>query len=68
MNSAGLIAMKDISEYISELNEEKYTYYSIDNKVYCDVWVAFGNYVYTKENRNLNRKLGLHKINKKWKQ
>jgi hypothetical protein len=50
-------ALKDISKYIKE---------SCPEGVYgrLDVWVCCARHLNTKETRELNRRLGLHKINK----
>jgi|694.fasta_scaffold56089_9 hypothetical protein len=50
------IAMKDISNYLKE------NYFVRDE--YQDVWFVTPYYMMNKESRKLNKKLGLHKINK----
>lgn len=51
-----LVAKKDISNYLKEINIEIY-----DNN--DDVWVVTPSRINTKETSILNRKLGLHKVN-----
>ena len=50
------IAMKDISNYLKE------NYFVRDE--YQDVWFVTPSFMMNKESRKLNKKLGLHKINK----
>ena len=57
MHTIARIAMSDISEYLKSQNIQIY-----DNN--CDVWIVTPSRIYNKEVRNLNKKLGLHKINK----
>lgn len=55
-NSVAHIAMRDISDYLGTLENQI---------VDCnnDVWFVTPNQLYTKEQRLLNKKLGLNKTN-----
>ena len=57
MSTVRSIALKDISKHIKEL-------YSEELYGQVDVWVCCSEHIDTKETRKLNRRLGLHKINK----
>jgi hypothetical protein len=50
------IAIKDISKHIREQNNV-----TVDG--YGDTWVVTSTYLYTREQRNLNRALGISKAN-----
>ena len=57
MSNVRTTALKDISKHIKE---------SYPEEVYgrVDVWVCCPEHLNTTETRELNRRLGLHKINK----
>jgi hypothetical protein len=57
MSTVSITALKDISKHIKEL-------YSEELYGQVDVWVCCAEHLNTKETRELNRRLGLHKINK----
>lgn len=56
MNRAHIVAAHDISEYVKSLNQpivtDKY-----------DVWFCLEKHLMTKEQRELNRKLGINRVN-----
>jgi len=58
MSNVRNTALEDIANHIRE------TYTSYDMYRQNDVWVVFPIHLNTKETRELNRRLGLHKINK----
>jgi hypothetical protein len=57
MSTVSITALKDISKHIKEL-------YSEELYGQVDVWVCCAEHLNTIETRELNRRLGLHKINK----
>lgn len=54
-------AAKDISDYIAKSKRVVRTYYG---KGKIDVWVVTPYYLFNKESRSLNKKLGIAGINK----
>ena len=54
------IARKDISDYVQNELHDIFTYYEGNN---IDVWVVFGKHLFTREQRSLNRELGVNSIN-----
>jgi|TARA_R110002167_G_scaffold105374_2_gene271023 hypothetical protein len=58
MSNVSIAALKDISKYISETYKEN----GLVGK--GDSWVCCAEHLNTIETRKLNRRLGLHKINK----
>lgn len=69
INSVARLALRDISEYVNNNNIFKRpTFYSIGDapsKIKrSEIWSVNQEYLFTKEQRRLNKELGLHKINK----
>lgn len=61
-NNPAYIALKDIKEDL--INREVKLYSLTTGIAYeREIWSVFGEYLYNKEQRALNKKLGLHKVN-----
>lgn len=60
-NNPAFIALKDIKDSLKKESDRPLitqTYYG------KEVWFVFGSNLYTKENRRLNKKMGLWGVNK----
>jgi len=57
MSTVSITALKDISKHIKQ-------FYAEELYGQRDVWVCCAEHIDTKETKELNRRLGLHKINK----
>jgi hypothetical protein len=57
MSNVRSIALRDISKHIKQ-------FYAEELYGQRDVWVCCAEHIDTKETKELNRRLGLHKINK----
>ena len=57
-------ALQDIKEEIEKNEMVTHTWYNEGGRGGYDIWVVFGDHLITSEQRRLNRKLGLHTVNR----